>query len=87
MPSRRDALKKTGATGAGACGSMQFMPATWDAYGVDGDGGQLPGVIDLFVYRARPEDDYYEIERRPKTMNLACPRTRPRTHPSDAYAP
>jgi hypothetical protein len=25
-------------SGAGARGPMQFMPATWDAYGVDGDG-------------------------------------------------
>ncbi|RRJ29584.1 lytic transglycosylase domain-containing protein [Halocatena pleomorpha] len=33
---------------AGARGPMQFMPATWDAYGVDGDGD---GDTDICDYR------------------------------------
>ncbi|SIQ76530.1 Transglycosylase SLT domain-containing protein [Haladaptatus litoreus] len=31
---------------AGARGPMQFMPATWDAYGVDGDGDGYANICD-----------------------------------------
>src|SRR5690606_4940186 len=30
--------RNNGPSSAGALGPMQFMPATWKAYGVDGDG-------------------------------------------------
>ena len=35
---------QTGTSSAGAVGPMQFLPATWEAYGADGDGD---GVSDI----------------------------------------
>ncbi|MFD0891126.1 lytic murein transglycosylase, partial [Streptosporangium algeriense] len=37
--------RNNGPSSAGALGPMQFMPATWKAYGVDGDGD---GVSDIW---------------------------------------
>ena len=39
-----DHNRKPGVSSAGARGPMQFMPATWAEYGIDGDGD---GVIDI----------------------------------------
>ncbi len=35
-----------GPSSAGALGPMQFMPATWDAYGLDGDGNGTKDIMD-----------------------------------------
>ncbi|GLX94399.1 lytic transglycosylase domain-containing protein [Herbidospora sp. NBRC 101105] len=44
--------RNNGPSSAGALGPMQFMPATWRAYGVDGDGD---GVADIWnAYDAVP---------------------------------
>ncbi|GII83554.1 hypothetical protein Ssi03_15440 [Sphaerisporangium siamense] len=36
--------RNNGPSSAGALGPMQFMPATWKAYGVDGDGDGTPDI-------------------------------------------
>ncbi len=35
-----------GPSSAGALGPMQFMPATWDSYGLDGDGNGTKDIMD-----------------------------------------
>jgi hypothetical protein len=49
--------RNNGPSSAGALGPMQFMPATWKAYGVDGDGD---GVADIWnPYDAVPSAANY----------------------------
>lgn len=49
--------RNNGPSSAGALGPMQFMPATWKAYGVDGDGD---GVADIWSpYDAVPSAANY----------------------------
>jgi hypothetical protein len=40
--------KNLGPSSAGALGPMQFMPATWAAYGVDGDGDGAADIMNPF---------------------------------------
>jgi hypothetical protein len=40
--------RNTGPSSAGALGPMQFMPATWRIYGVDGDGDGKADIMDPF---------------------------------------
>uniref|UniRef100_UPI001BDA2733 lytic transglycosylase domain-containing protein n=1 Tax=Acrocarpospora catenulata TaxID=2836182 RepID=UPI001BDA2733 len=49
--------RNNGPSSAGALGPMQFMPATWKAYGVDGDGD---GQADIWsAYDAVPSAANY----------------------------
>src|SRR5690606_29549350 len=49
--------RNNGPSSAGALGPMQFMPATWKAYGVDGDGD---GETDIWsAYDAVPSAANY----------------------------
>jgi hypothetical protein len=40
--------KNLGPSSAGALGPMQFMPATWAAYGIDGDGDGVADIMNPF---------------------------------------
>jgi hypothetical protein len=40
--------KHLGPSSAGALGPMQFMPATWAAYGIDGDGDGVADIMNPF---------------------------------------
>ncbi|GAA4611790.1 hypothetical protein GCM10023195_50170 [Actinoallomurus liliacearum] len=40
--------RNTGPSSAGALGPMQFMPATWRTYGVDGDGDGKADIMDPY---------------------------------------